>query len=107
MLEVGEIRFRNSVSAPYLLFDEFGEEIRESEFGAHIRPEWLFQFTGFHDKNKKEVYFGDRFVDGLLSSPRPVDDVTVAHWIVDSDKMNSPMRSVEIVGNAFQDYAAP
>ena len=51
--------------------------------------------TGFFDKNDSSINFGDEVTDSSLTG-LIVTQLTVAHWIIDEDKCNCPMKYVEI-----------
>jgi uncharacterized phage protein (TIGR01671 family) len=80
--------------------DSHGDNRLEYEL---VRPnDGLMQFTGLHDKNGKEIYYNDICFDYFLKMKFVVEEITVAHWIIDIDKMNCPMDSVEVIGNIYE-----
>ena len=72
------------------------------DFGCIIK--WI-QCTGFKDKNGELIFFDDIVDDRYCSDRkcvRVVNELTVAHWIRDDDRMNSPMSSIEVIGNIYE-----
>lgn len=67
----------------------------------YVRPETVGQFTGMRDKNGKDIYYGDIVRDRYLSKST-VDDVLVALWIIDYDRCNTPLTSIEVIGNIHE-----
>lgn len=71
-----------------------------------FQGEWeIFLSTGFFDKNKREIFYGDLFDEyfgGKIINQGIVSKIMVAHWLIDEDKMNLPMSRVEITGHKFK-----
>ncbi len=97
-----ELKFRawSTLADPRMIYLKNGllSDLKE------IEDNWkVMQFTGLKDKNGKEIYFDDLYVSLMITKKlRVVTELTVAHWLIDIDKMNDPLRTVEIVGNKYQ-----
>jgi len=60
--------------------------------------EWKFDlYTEFNDCEGNMIFYGDMVYDTDLHVKLRVDRVLVAHWIIDTDKMNQPMRWIKLV----------
>jgi len=54
-------------------------------------------YTEFNDCEGEMIFYGDEVIDTQTKRKYKVDKVIVAHWIIDSDKMNQPMRWIKLV----------
>lgn len=58
MRQVGEIRIKPSISNPYTVFDEYGQQVLENGFSV-IPPEWVMQYINLKDCSGKDICQGD------------------------------------------------
>lgn len=82
----------------------YGDFFFDNDHPCNMRDvdlEWV-QFAGLTDKNGVEIYYDDIYLCGILKINRVVSKLTVAHWIIDMDKMNDPSSFVEVIGNIHQ-----
>jgi hypothetical protein len=61
----------------------------------------VMEHTGFADQEGRDVYYSDVYRDDILHMNSEVTELTVAHWLIESDKMNSPMNYVKVIGNVY------
>lgn len=97
--DVGEIKFMDSVSEPYLIFNDYGSLI-DNEFLIA-----LVEFTGFHDKNNKPIYEGDvvnvTYSDGSgYDNPVEVSFEKGSFW-VGMGYLND-VKIIEVIGNIYE-----
>jgi hypothetical protein len=87
-----------------LVHNSFNGMNRVVEFGikpnncypTEVYENTIHQYTGFKDRNDKDIYFEDKVKDGY-GYIFNVTDLIVAYWIIDIDKMNEPLKHIELV----------
>ncbi len=55
------------------------------------------QYTGFKDKKRRSIYYGDTVFNEFLNLKLKVDMLLVARWIIDEDKANRPTSRIVLV----------
>jgi hypothetical protein len=65
-------------------------------YPTEVYSDTVCQYTGFKDKNGDDIYFEDKVKDSF-GYTFTITDLIVAHWIIDIDKMNDPLKHIELV----------
>ena len=68
-------------------------------FAYKVEEKTLGLFTGFDDKVGVSIFEDDIIHDTWLGDYYVVDEMTVAGWLIDEDKMNQPMKHTKVAGN--------
>lgn len=58
-------------------------------------------YTNFKDSNNREIYFDDIYYDSCLKVHGIVNELIVARWLIEVDKMNNPLSCITIIGNKW------
>lgn len=80
---------------------EYSDELSSFFADAEKYDRPVMQHTGFRDKDGRDIYYRDVYQDDIVHMKCEVTELTVAHWLIDIDKMNSPMSYVKVVGNIY------
>lgn len=57
-----------------------------------------YSYTGYTDKNAKKIYKGDQVISTYFpNTPYSVTDLIVAHWLIATDRCESPTKQIKLV----------
>lgn len=110
-----EIKFRAFVNGKMISW----EEMRNSEYFSDFffmkyltnppRPvAKLMQFTGFYDRNEKEIYEGDitfYVADTFDDGPQPFTDVVEfqdGSYCIKSNELYWAVKEIQVIGNIYE-----